>query len=186
GVGVRIGSGIAPPPFATGPSFTLHWTATDPETHVASYDIRYRRAPFGGSFGGFVVWQHDVQGLTSDKFVDAPGSTYCFSARATNKAGATSDWSGEACTAVPIGVRAFAPRAPWKTKPNDGYYQGAFAIASSKGATLARARLSARHLGVLATRCPGCGSVVVRWNGHALRTFSLAAAKTQKGVLLRL
>jgi len=186
GVGVRIGGEIAAPAFTTGPSFTVRWTGTDPETHVASYDIRYRRAPFGGSFGGFVAWRNDVEGLTSDKFVDSPGSTYCFSARATNRAGGTSDWSTETCTAVPLGVRAFAPRAPWVTKPSDGYYQGAFAIASTQGATLARSRLAARHLGVLATRCHGCGSVVVRWNGHALRSFSLAAAKTQKGVLLAL
>jgi uncharacterized repeat protein (TIGR01451 family) len=185
-VAVRIGNQLAPPAFQTAPAFTVRWTATDPETHVASYDVRYRRAPFGGSFRGFVVWQPDVEGVTSDRFVDAPGSTYCFSARATNKAGTTSDWSTEACTAVPMGVRAFAPRAPWVTKPSDGYYQGSFAISSTRGATLARSRLAARHLGVVATRCPGCGSVVVRWNGRALRSFSLAAAKTQKGVLLQL
>ena len=185
-VGVRIGSRPTAPAFETGPTFTVRWTATDPESHVASYDVRYRRATFGGSFGAFVAWQHDVQGLTSDKFVDAPGSTYCFSARATNKAGASSDWSAETCTAVPLGVRAFAPRAPWVTKPSDGYYLGAFAISSTRGATLARARLAARHLGVVVTKCHGCGTVVVRWNGRALRTYSLAAAKTQKSVLLQL
>ena len=42
------------------------------------------------------------------------------------------------------------------------------------------------RLAVVATRCHGCGTVVVRWNGRVLRSFSLAAPKTQKGVLLQL
>lgn len=186
GVAVHIGNGEVPPAFETGATFTVHWTGTDPETHVAGFDVRYRRAPFGSPFGDYVVWQPNVQGLTSAKFTDTPGSTYCFSARATNRAGTTSDWSAEACTAVPIGVRAFAPRAPWATKPGDGYYLGSFTIASKRGATLTRARLTARRLGILATRCHGCGTIAVRWNGRTLRSFSLGAASTQKSVLLQL
>ena len=104
-----------------------------------------------------------------------PGSTYCFSARARDGDGNLSGWSRWRCTALPLDDRALRRHGGWIRGQADGFYLGTRSTAFHTGALLVRKRLSARHLALVAVRCPRCGAVELRWNGRLLRRVDLSS-----------
>jgi hypothetical protein len=66
-----------------------------------------------------------------------------------------------------------------------GYHQGSYVETSRLGA-FARTRVSAKRLLLVATRCPACGSVEVRWRGQLVRTVHLRAQRTTKSARIPL
>jgi hypothetical protein len=71
-------SGYAP--FQSERPFRVGWSANDAASGVASYDVRYRRAPLAGDFRPDVVWRGG-ETAAGAAFTALPGSTYCLSAR---------------------------------------------------------------------------------------------------------
>lgn len=184
-VEVQVGGDDLSQAFQTKTTFSVKWTASDPGSGVASFDARYRGAALGQDLGSFVDWQKGATGKGA-KFTGKPGSTYCFSVRATDEVGNTSDWSAERCTAVPLSVGSFSRTGPWLTTRKSGYYTGRYSFTSVKGASLLLAGLKARQLALLVARCPGCGTIQVFWKGKLVKTVSLASAISRKSQLVPL
>jgi uncharacterized repeat protein (TIGR01451 family) len=183
---VHVNNRLSAPVFTVATAFPVRWTATDAESGLASFDVRYREARPGRSFGRYVDWQKGASTIRVASFKARPGSTYCFSTRATNKAGVSSSWGPEACTSVPLGALALAPPKPWVKATGRSYYLGTSIAASDRGAKLSRRVVGARQIDLVATRCPGCGAVYVLWNGKLLRRVSLGGEMVRRGALIPL
>ena len=75
--------------------------ATDNLSGIKDFDVRYRTAPAGGSFGRYTQWFTDTT-LTSALFTPTPGSTICFSVRARDRAcWEQFTYSPEVCSTAP-------------------------------------------------------------------------------------
>jgi hypothetical protein len=141
--------------------FAVVWSSTDAGTGVASYDVRYRSARYNGGFGVETSWQ-SATSATSAVFVGSPGTTYCFSARARDRAGNLSGWSAETCTALPVDDRTLGVASgTWLRRSAGAYYRRTYSTAARAGAALVLRGLQARRLALLGTRCPTCGTVRV-------------------------
>jgi hypothetical protein len=160
--------------FQLSTSFLVSWQATDEGSGVASFDVRVRQTGPAGTRHPVRSWL-DATTAESASFEGVPGSTYCFSARARDGDGNVSGWSSWRCTALPLDDRALRRHGDWTRSPADGFYLGTRSTATRAGARLVRTRLSARHLGLVAARCPGCGVVELRWNGAVLRRVDLSS-----------
>jgi hypothetical protein len=177
------------PAFPKSTKIPVDWTATDggAGSGVAAYDVRYRAAPAGGSFGDYVGWQARMV-ATSATLTAVPGTTYCLSARAWDTAGNVSGWSAERCSTVPLDDGALAATGSWTRAggAGSGYYLNTVSRSVAAGATLASPSVTAKRIGLLVTKCAGCGSVDVLWNGSLLATVNLAGTATEKKQLVKL
>jgi hypothetical protein len=170
--------------FQKQPTFTVFWSASTGDTSVASYDVRYQSADVSSAFGDWTTWQSATT-ATSASFTGTPGSTYCFSARARNDAGDPTPWSAYKCTAIPVDDPALAAVGRWQSAGGDGYFLGTAAVSSTAGDTLTLAGIQSKRLGVMATRCPGCGTIQIFWNDTLLAQVSLNATTTTRAVLVQ-
>ena len=161
--------------FQTDEQFRVSWGITE----TATYDVRHRSAPYSGDFGGFVSWQTGTS-ETSAMFSGSPGRVYCFSARASDAALNTSEFSEEKCTAIPAGNTALKHRGRWAKRKGSGYFLGAFSVSSVPGANLVLANVRAKHVAIVVTKCPGCGTVKAFFGNKLLRTIRLSASSTKK------
>ncbi len=167
------------------PAATTTWRGTD-ASGVVSYDVRTRRARYDGDHGPATV----VPGLTATAVTRtttafAAGFDTCVDVRARDAAGRTSGWV-ERCTARPLDDRALTASRGWSRVAAAGTYAGTVSTARSAGATLSLGKVVLTRGHLVATRCPGCGSVEVRVGGRLLGTVSLAAPVTQRQVLVPL
>lgn len=178
--GVVLGGAITAA-FQTARSFVVTWRATG--AGVVSVDVRYRRAPWGGSFGGYGMWRSATTG-GSGLFSGSPGYTYCLSARGRDAGGNVSGWGAERCTALPLDDAALVHAGSWARPTGSAYYEGTASRSTARGASLSRTGAVVRRIALLATRCPGCGSVDVLLAGVLLRRVSLEAATTQRRALI--
>ena len=160
-------------------SFVVSWGGLAGTASIVSYDVRYRRAPWNGSFGAYGTWLA-ATGSTRGSFLGATGSTYCFSVRAHDSIGAVSPWSAETCTATPLDDRSLARSASWRrrTGSSTSYFAGTYVKSFTYGARLVRTGVIARRIWLLATTCRGCGAVAIYWGGNRVRTISLASPTT--------
>jgi hypothetical protein len=165
------------PLWVSTPTVALGWAATPGTFPVASWDVRYRRAPWKGSFGALATWRSATT-AASASFPASPGYTYCFSVRARDTLGATSGWTAETCTAVPLDDRSLARSGRWTAGTGSAYYRSTYVKSTTKGAKLVRTGVVARRIAILATTCSTCGSVRVYWGSTLLRTISLRSATT--------
>jgi len=166
--------------------FAVAWSSSDAGTGVGSYDVRYRSAPYSGAFGVETAWLSSTSATTAT-FVGSPGTTYCFSARAHDRAGNVSGWGSETCTALPVDDRTLTlASGPWARRLAAGYYNGTYSSSAKAGAALVLRNIEARRLTLLATRCPACGAVQVFWNGRLLKAVTLTAPTLQKRQLVAL
>lgn len=162
-------------PFQTTTKFDLSWGVTE----AMRYDVRYRSAPYGTDFGGFVTWQSGTSG-TIAVFNGLPGRSYCFSARATDADLNTSDYGAERCTAIPAANTALKHRGHWAKRKGSGYFLGAFSMSSTQGANLVLKNARAKRLAIVVTKCPGCGTIKVFFRNKLLRTIRLRAGSIRK------
>jgi len=171
-------AGITPiATFRVSTSIPVAWSGTSGSSAVTVFDVRYRRAPWNGGFGSYVSWLV-MSGATSSTFVGSTGSTYCFSVRAHDALGLLSSWTSETCTVVPLDDRSLASFGSWTSGTGSAYYRSTFRRSSSSGASLARTRVVARSLAIVATTCPTCGRVRVYWGSTLLKTINLFSTTT--------
>ncbi|MFE7329402.1 fibronectin type III domain-containing protein, partial [Streptomyces sp. NPDC057565] len=185
---------VAPTISMTGPSsaFTLStnlapaWSVKDAGAGTANVDVRWQRAPYTSGYGAWVypsAWQK----TTATKLTlsgAARGFTYCFSARARDKAGNLSVWSSARCTAVALDDRALTASKGWSRTSGTAYYANTATVTSKSGVTLQLKGVQAKHLALVATRCASCGSIGVYWNGALIKKIDLYAAKAQHKAIL--
>ena len=107
-----------------------------------------------------------------------PGTTYCFRARTRDVAGNLSAWSTPRCTTVPVDDASLRASAQWDRGPANGWLAGTYSSARAKGATLTRGVAAVRQIGVIATTCPGCGSIAVYIGASKVGVLNLSAAST--------
>jgi hypothetical protein len=162
------------PTFLASPSIPVAWGGTPGAT---SYDVRYRRAPWNGSFGSFVT-RFSATATTRATLTGLPGSTYCFSARARDAFGIVSAWTAETCTGIALDDRSLSASASWVSGTNASDYRGTYRRSATSGASLVRTGVVARRLAIVVTTCSTCGYVRVYWGSTLLRTISLKSATT--------
>ena len=168
--------------YRTSQSITVGWTGSDHGNPVDGYDVRYRSAPWNGTFGSYTTWKSATT-ATSATLTGSTGRTYCFSARA--RVGARiGAWTAETCTAVPLDDRSLSRTSAWTATTSSAYYRSTAVRASRSGASLTRTKVVAKRVALLVTTCATCGSVKVYWNGTYKKTISLKSATTRHKVLV--
>jgi uncharacterized delta-60 repeat protein len=165
-------------------SFRLALAASDGTSGVGSYAVRYRRAPLAGLFGPALTWKSALT-TSNPTFTGAPGSTYCLSARASDRAGNPGVFGSERCTAIPAGSRQLTRKGSWRRGFGFAHYQSSYAVSTRRGSSLA-ARVTARRLALVATTCPRCGVVEVRLSGRLLKRIDLHSKATKERQIIRI
>ena len=181
--GVTLGGPAIGRPIQPSSSVPLTWRASD-ESGIKTYDLRVRSAKAsGGAFGPLSIWQSTSK--TSGTFTGKPGYVYCFSLRATDTAGNRSRWTGERCTALPVAATELSSsQLLWSPQVDPAFYTGVAMTSLLSQSTLSTNVSGVRRLGVLVSRCMGCGTLDVEFAGQRLKSISLNASSTQHGVLV--
>lgn len=174
----------APTRFTLGPWWTVRWRSTDAGSGVATHDVRYRTS---SDVTGLGAWRYPAaRTLTTATTMSlrmTPGTEYCVSVRARDRAGNLAAWSPAVCTSAPLDDRAFGAASGWGPLADRQAYGGTVRRAVRDRATLSRVVLM-RRLAVVATTCAACGKVSVYENGALVRTLDLRSARTRHRVLL--
>ncbi len=143
---------------------------------IATYEVRFRRALWNGSFGSYGVLSTTTPSVS---LAVSAGATYCFSARARDDQGyASPAWSAERCTAVPLDDRSLSAQGTWGRGTGSTYYRATWTRSYAYGAALVRTSVQAKRIAIVATTCPTCGSVRVYLGSTLLRSISLTSSTT--------
>lgn len=173
--------------FTLGSSATVSWSGSDSGSGLARYQVRYQQAAFNSGFTG---WQYprNWSSLTnrSAHLSMSPGRTYCFSARAIDKAGNASAWTAARCTERPLDDSSLVRSAGWTRRSNAAYYLGTATRTSRHGATLIKGPIVLDRLAIVATRCPTCGAVGVYLGSRYIGKVNLHSVRTQHRVIIQL
>jgi hypothetical protein len=162
----------------------VRFAATDP-AGLASYDVRYRRAPTFAGYGGYVQPWTGITTTTVNLGMD-PGYEYCVSARAKDRLGNVGAWSAERCFSRPVDDSWMTLATPgWSRARWSAMYLGTATNTTTYGASITRG-VQGKRFYLLATRCPGCGLVSVFLNDRYLTGINLSATTTQRQVLIPL
>jgi hypothetical protein len=180
-----IVDGTAPVPSITTPSaaitltgsFKVGWTATDDLSGVAKYRVQVRNAPWNKGFGSWADWKASTTG-TGGTYSGTAGRTYCFRVKATDRSGNVSGWSPPRCTTVPLKSASLAYSSGWSKVSSSTLYGGVGFQTAIKGSRSTRTTVVAKGLSIVVTKCPGCGTVKVAWNGSNIATVNLDNATT--------
>jgi hypothetical protein len=164
--------------------FTVSWSGADSVSGIKDFDVRYRTATAGGSFGPYTQWFTDTT-QTSAPFTSTPGSTVCFSVKARDRAcWEQPTYSPEVCTTAPYDDPSLTRTGNWSTLSGSGYFGPGVSRSTSAGNKLTLTGLRASVVGVLVTKQPGGGTIELRWNGSTKLSQSLSAGSLQKKQLL--
>lgn len=163
------------------------WAGGISSSAVKSYDVRWRRASWDGTFG---KWNRPASWKRVTYF-DAPlglkaGYTYCVAARARNQAGQKSGWSGQRCLSRALDDRRLSASSGWKTRSGAAYYTGRYVTTTQKGATLSRSGARVKRVGLVATVCKVCGIVVVKIDGKRIKRVNLEAPRKRRRQVIML
>jgi hypothetical protein len=169
--------------FQKGTKFGVTWSLFNQATAA---DVRYRKAPWNGSFGGPIAWQNQVP-AGSATFNGSVGNTYCLSAQSyDNTPSGLRAWGfgPERCAAVPLDDRNLVVSSGWSRRTGSGFYLNTFSRATGLGRSITRTGIHAKSAMVMVEKCPTCGSIKIYWNGSLKHTYSLHASSTRKKVYL--
>src|SRR4029079_5784067 len=75
------------------------WHGTD-SGGIGNYDARRSVTNWNGSPGAWTTWNAGL--ATSSTYAGKYARTYCYAARATDRAGNVSGWTASRCAAVPL------------------------------------------------------------------------------------
>jgi hypothetical protein len=167
------------PAVSLSPSIPVHWTGVDPGANpsgISSYLVQVRQGPWNAPAGGWVTWSTTMS--TSATYRGALGETYCFRVYAMDRAGNHSGWSGTRCTAVPLKATALNRSRGWLASSSSAYYGGIAYWTVGHGVKAWRTSVHARSVYLIATKCPGCGTLQARWGSSVIANVSLSSTKT--------
>ena len=158
------------------------WFGGNTSSAVATYDVRFRKARWDGSFGSWTrpaSWQGTT--VTNTPLGLRAGYDYCVSVRARNRAGQLSGWSGQRCLARALDDKRLSVSSGWKRKSASTFYSGSALSTTSKGATLVRTGAKVKRVGLVATTCRTCGKVAVLVDGKRIGTGEPQLARAGTG-----
>jgi hypothetical protein len=161
-----------------GSSITVRYGGHDVGSSVASYNLRYNHAAYNTGWSNWTTLTGRT--ATGTPLALSPGITYCVEVQSVDRAGNTSTWTGQSCTARPLDDRALTAGTGWNSGTGTSYYLHTYRSTSKYGATLTRTGAVFDRLAIVATRCATCGSVRIVVGGKTLATISLHAATTQR------
>jgi hypothetical protein len=165
-------------------AFNVSWSGTDALSGVKDYDVRYRVATAGGSFGPYTQWYSDTTQTTAS-YNPVAGTTICFSSRTRDNAcWEDPHYSPEVCTTAPYDDPSLTRTGTWSTVTGTGYFGPGVSRSTTYNNKLTLAGLRGSVIGVLVTKQPGGGPIELRWNGSTRLSTSLSATTVQKKVLL--
>ncbi len=163
--------------YRTTTTVSVAWGATPGSAPVTTFDVRYRVAPWNGTYGS---WITGLAGTTTTlgTLAASPGNTYCFVVIAHASDGGTSAPTAETCTVVPLDDRSLTRSGSWSLGTGTAYFKSTFARSSTSGAKLTRTGVVAKRIAIVATTCSTCGKVRVYWGSTLLKTVSLYSPTT--------
>ncbi|MDQ6523846.1 hypothetical protein RB608_09560 [Nocardioides sp. LHD-245] len=162
--------------------YGLSWTAGERGAPVASYDLRWREAPWNGTFGPPQTFR------TATTATGAPfgplqlGASYCLSVRARDVDGLEGPWSGEGwgCLTVPLDDRQLKRKGKWKKVKAGNAFSRTLTRSTTKGAWLRINGVTARQLVLRVKLGKKYGKIKVKVSGWGPQTFSLKSK--QRGI----
>ncbi|MCW2961744.1 MAG: hypothetical protein JWM90_2131 [Thermoleophilia bacterium] len=164
----------------------LRWVPAALPGGPLSYVVQSRTAP---ASGGVLSRWRTVFGptkLTSRTLLlPTQGSTYCFRIIPTNAAGLVGASSAERCTATPVDDRIWQRTRGWTRAARAGTYRSTVTRSTTRGAFLDLG-ITGTRAAILATRCPTCGTLRVRFKGRVVATFNLRSRTVQPSQQLRI
>jgi GH25 family lysozyme M1 (1,4-beta-N-acetylmuramidase) len=164
--------------FTRSRAFQVTWESSDDASGVAGYDVSYRVASIRSPLGAPRELAQDTT-ETSRSFTGRPGRTYCFQVVAVDAAGNTSD-PGEDCTSIPTDDAWMSHHGEWdRVTSAEGYFEGTYSASTTRHSRLRKRHVRVKRISLVAARCPGCGTVEVRFNGETLKTIDLSAGEIE-------
>jgi uncharacterized delta-60 repeat protein len=174
---------IGVPRYSLVNSRTVSWTASDIGTGVEAFDVQSRSASFNGSaftpFSGFRTKTPNVSGT----FTGSPGHTYCLRVRGRDFAGNVGASGEQSCEAIPLDERSMTATGSWTKLSSSSYYRGTAMSSTTAGSKLS-VHATYRHLAVVVTTCPACGTLKVSRGTTLLGTVDLRSPTTKHGQVI--
>jgi hypothetical protein len=162
----------APPLVTLSTRVVPAWTGHD-DVGVANYDVQSTVAPWNGPYAAWANWRlatTATTGLVSGTY----GRTYCFHVRARDHAGNLSAYSASSCTSVPLRARSLLYSKFWTRVANPAFFSGEAFTTKYYGVNAHIDGVQAKRMWLVATRCPTCGSLLVRFNNVVISRVNLA------------
>ena len=159
---------------ATTNPFRLAWTGTDATSGIQNYSLSYTSAPYNGGFGAPVDWA--TTNSTHKDFTGSPGTQYCFTLRAKDRAGNVSAPT-KGCFVLPIDDSALGVSAGSWTRATGApyYYLASYSRSDAADSVLVSPLMQGKRIGIVYTKCPGCGTIEVSFGGVVLGTVDTSA-----------
>jgi ELWxxDGT repeat protein len=172
------------PVFRLTTPFAVAWgSATDSGgSGVASYRAYAKTAPYNGAFASPTLFK-TTSAPGGGSFQGMPGNTYCFNVRVADTVGNTSAPSAQRCTSLPVDDPVLGGAGWTRRTGKFGYYRGSYSQSSTRGALLTLPGVQAKRLALVATTCPGCGSVQVFQGTTLLKQMSLSSANVDHRII---
>ena len=186
-----VGDGTPPAraKLATLPRWSLakrvvHWSGTDDNSGVASYDVARQFVKYSSSSYSPADLFLSKRTSTRTTVTARPGYTYCYAARARDRAGNVGNFTDPSvCTAWPVDDRGLTRHGSWTAGKGRAFYRGSFLRSSVAGSSLTLG-VRYRHLALVARTCSTCGTVKVFRGSTLLKKVSLHAASTHNRVVI--
>ena len=114
-------------------------------------------------------------------FLGMKAGDYLFTVAAVDSAGNVDPTPAKERWTVPMNNTLFKTHSKqWEKRQGRGYFQDSYSITDKRGAYIEQAKQGFRSLVLVATRCPGCGTVKVFLKDTLLRTVRLTSDTTDK------
>jgi len=114
-------------------------------------------------------------------FIGMKAGDYLFTVAAVDGAGNVDATPAKQRWTVPMDNSLFKTYSPqWDKRSGRGYFQDTYAITDARGAFIEQAKQGFKSLVLVATTCPGCGTVDVFLKDTLLRTVRLTSPEMQK------
>ena len=185
GIARFIGDAVAPTAgvvsgltrYTTNLGFSFSWSAADDNTGIGRFDLIRSFANYNSStFSSYRTIFSGPPGATSS-FSLKPGFTYCFQVRGVDRAGNVGPFGLASCTELPVDDRVLTVHGSWTSATNSRDYRGTLRQSSTAGASLTLP-VAYRHLALVVTVCPTCGSVGVYVGSTLITTVNLFSSVT--------
>jgi Tol biopolymer transport system component len=159
------------------PTFTIGWTATDP--NLASITVQRRTGGSDKPLGAWANWKSSAAPSNAPLTV-LEGYTYCWKAKAADSFANESAFTPAKCVTRPLLASRFkysTGSLAWVKKTSTKYYGGMLYTTNKKNAAATR-KLTGNRIAIVATTCKTCGGVRVYWNGALVKSLSLTSPTT--------
>lgn len=156
------------PVLSASPRVEVTWSGVPQVAPISSFDLEYsHRDPFAvtpddeePSEPAWVRWL-DRTTDSSATLETTGGGIWCFRARARDADAITGGWQNGTCASVAIDDRELEASGDWTRVEGEPYAHGTALRTTTKGATIRITMGDAASVGILGTRCGGCGTFVL-------------------------